>query len=378
VSGAHAVLAPSSAARWVKCAGSVTLSILYPEGDDTPEAMEGTAAHWAFAEMLEGRLIDVGLVAPNGVVLTEEMIEGAEMYVDDIETTLGKPWMKYLQVEQRVDIPSVHAANWGTPDTYLFAHNPTTGAATLYLWDYKFGHGYVDVFENWQLIDYAAGVLDSLQIDGHADQYLDIVMRVVQPRSYHRDGPVREWRVKAADLRPYFNKLRAAAEAAMLPEAPCVVNPECKHCSARHVCEAFTGAAYRAADLATRSVPLELSPAAMGLELRMLKAAQATLDARITGLEQAAFSRLTRGERIPFFALEATVGRQVWSKPLPEVFALGAMFGKDLAKPAAITPKQAEKAGIDPALVALYSMTPAGSLKLVPDDGTTARKVFGK
>lgn len=377
MTAAHSVLAPSSAARWVACPGSVPLSLLYPEAEDSPEAREGTAAHWAFGELLAGRAIDVGLIAPNGVVLNDEMIEGAEMYVDDVLGVFGSSG-DTLRVEERVDMPSVHPQNWGTPDTWAPLHDATSGKLTIYLWDYKFGHEYVDVFENWQLIDYAAGILDKLNIDGHADQFVSFVMRVVQPRSYHRDGPVREWRIGAADLRPYFNKLRNAAELAMRPDAPCTPNPECKHCPARHACEAFTGAAYAAADLSSRSVPLELSAAAMGLELRTLKRAQAMLDARVTGLEQAAFARLTRGERIPFFALESSPGRTVWAKPIEEVIALGQMFGKDLSKPMAITPKQAEKAGVDPALVALYSTAPNGALKLVADDGAKARKVFAK
>jgi hypothetical protein len=80
----HALLAPSSAARWIACAGSVMMEVLYPETVEHAAAAEGTASHWAASEMLAGRVVAEGQVAPNGVVLSDEMIECAEVYVDNV------------------------------------------------------------------------------------------------------------------------------------------------------------------------------------------------------------------------------------------------------------------------------------------------------
>lgn len=372
MSGKHAFLPPSGAGAWQVCAMWPTMTALYPEAEDKPEAMEGDAAHWACAQTLAGVLIDVGLIAPNGVTLTDEMIEGAELYFDAVQPSGDE------RVEQHVTMPSIHAQNDGTPDAWAFAHDPTTGIATLFIWDYKFGHDFVEVFENWQLIDYAAGILDQLGIDGAADQHIKVRMTIVQPRSYHRDGPVRSWSVMASDLRPYFNKLRAAAEAATSAQPVATVDPvrACKHCPGRHACEAFQRAAYTGMDVAIASAPLELSAHALGLELRMIQHYVKVLTARATGLEEQALATIRRGQSVPFFGVEQSTGREAWTRPIEEVIALGDMMGVKLARPDVLTPKQAIKAGLPAEIVAPYADTPRGAMKLVPDNGTQARRIF--
>jgi hypothetical protein len=125
-----------------------------------------------------------------------------------------------------------------------------------------------------------------------------------------------------------------------------------------------------------RSVPLDLTPAATGLELAMLKRAQAALDGRISGLESSIEAQLRQGQRVPGWCFEPTEGRTVWNKSAKEVGALGDMYGLALRKEAVITPKQAEKAGIPADMVATYSFTPPGAQKLVPETSTQLRKIF--
>lgn len=376
MSGEHAFLPPSSAAIWVKCAAAPTMWRRYPEPEDSIEAREGTAAHWAFEQLFAGQLIDVGLVAPNGVVLTEEMIEGAELYVDTVHAGLAgyaEDEPPALHIEKRVNMPNVHANNWGTPDTFAWSAE----SKCLYLWDYKFGHEYVDEFENWQLIDYAAGILDAIGVDGLADQQTRVIMTIVQPRCFHRAGPVRSLVVRASELRGPINILRMAAEAASGPNPNATVNPKCKHCSGRHACEAYQRTALQAADLSMRSVPLDLTPEATGLELTMLKRAQAALDGRISGLEESVSAMLRiNGARIPGWAIEQTEGRTAWSVPAQEVALLGDMYQIQLRKDAVLPPKQAEKAGIPAEVIDVYSFNPPGAAKLVPESTTTLRKIF--
>lgn len=379
---AHAALMPSAAGRWVRCPGSVAMEQRYPDDVESVKAREGTAAHWACAELLAGQAIAVGQVAPNGVVLDDEMIDGAQLYFDALMTARG-PNVDMLavgvggtiHVEQRIDIPYVHAQNWGTPDAWFY----DKAAGVLYVCDYKFGHGFVEVFENWQLIDYACGILDALGIDGAADQHIDVVMTIVQPRSYHKDGPVRTWRVKACDLRPYFNRLQVAAAAALEPGAPCRISAECKHCNARHACEALQRAALDAVDLSTTSSPVELPPDALGQELRTLQRAAALLAARISGMEEVALSTIRRGALVPGFKIEHGKGRKRWNKPVEQVVVMAKLMNVDVAKSLeAITPAQAIKAGLPADLVDMFSETPTGAAKIVADDGTLARRVFGK
>ena len=56
---------------------------------------------------------------------------------------------------------------------------------------------------------------------------------------------------------------------------------------------------------------------------------------------------------------------------------MGQLMGADLSKPGVVTPKQALKLGIDEAVIKAYSLTPLGSVKLVPDTAADARRVFG-
>lgn len=377
VTDAHSPLAPSSAYRWVFCEGSVALEAAYPETEEDESAAEGTAAHHAGAEMLLGR--EPGTVAPNGVVLTEEMLDGAQMWVDDVRS-IGAP-VSELQVEQRVYMPRIHAQAYGTPDTWLFV--PTTG--TVYVWDFKFGHGVVEHFENWQLIAYVCGILDLLGIDGRNDEHIWCDLRVVQPRTYHREGRVRSWRVRASDLRGYFNRLNLAAHAAMRPGAATRTGSYCLHCNAAANCETLRKAVTHAADWLGGSSAEELPACAAGEEMELLEHLATLVKARRTARTADLSARLRRGEGVPGWCLENTTGAKAWKPEDKEkVIALGPLLGLDLAKePAPITPTQAlalaKKSGVDASVISDYVYNPSTGQKLARDTHllNRARAGFG-
>lgn len=376
---AHAFLAPSSAFRWVRCALSAALEAAYPEVEASPSSLEGTAAHWAVQMLLQGTPAAVGTQAPNGVAVTQEMLEAAELVRDDIAATLGPDWAKYLVIERPVQIPRVHPTlNWGTPD-YRAWGRLNNGRLCLYVWDFKFGHGVVEAFENWQMTDYTAGLLDEAGVDGIQDQETVVEMIVIQPRAFHRQGPVRRWRVQASDLRAHVNILANAARVATAPNPPATPTPEgCENCTGRHACEALQRAAYAVADKGGQYGALDLPPHALGLELRALKRAQALLDARVTGLEAQVVATIKRGALVPFWMMESVPGRLAWTRPAAEVFALGDMLGIDLRKAAEpITPTQAKAAAKGmAALFDAYADRPPGAAKLMADDGSKARLTF--
>lgn len=375
MSGAHSILAPSSSARRIQCTASTRLEAQFPEAESTPEAADGEAAHWAASEQLSGRLVDVGVIAPNGVVLTREMVEGADLYYDDVVKTLKPYGMTPLQgaVEQRLDIHRVHPQSFGTPDFYAWAP-----PLHLFLYDFKFGHRFVEVFQNAQLVEYAAGILAPVLLRAD-DREVTVTFKIVQPRSYHRDGPVRSWTCKASDLRGLINIASNSAQEALSDNARQRVGPECRDCRARHACVTLQRAAMRELDEAGREQPLELPPAALGLELALLHQGIERLKARASGLEEQALSTIKRGGQVPGWSVEIGSGRQRWAKPAAEVLQLGRMLGLDLAKPAeAITPKQAVKAGLPAEMLAVFAETPKGAVELVRDDGSQARKVFGR
>lgn len=360
MSSGHSRLAPSSAARWVKCPGSVPLSEQYPD-ESGDAAVEGEAAHWLAGQWLLRGVAPTDTVAPNGVVIDAEMREYVEGYVQFIRTEAGPNLT--LAIEERIEVPAVHPECYGTPDATW------TTNRVLHLADFKYGHGYVDAFENWQMLAYAARDLPD-------DWVVSIV--IYQPRSYHRDGPVRRWRVLAGDLEGYVRSLRASAHEALGNNPATVVGPHCKHCPARHACKALQASALDAVESLSDATPVELPPAALSYELKLLRRASDDISARLAGLEAQAMSAIQGGALVPGWAIEHTAGREEWTVPPAQVFSLGVIAGVSLAKdPQPITPAQARKAGIDASMVAQFCQRKPGAAKLVPLDVNAARKAFG-
>lgn len=371
-------LRPSAAHRWVNCYGSVALEALYPQ-DESESAREGTAAHHVGAEMLVGRFVDEDTAAPNGVVVTEEMIDGAALLA---ETALSLIPANLMNIEFPVAMPGIHPDNGGTPDIWGMGFETWV----LHVIDYKFGHEFVDAFENWQCIDYVHGVVEHLAVEWgrswfEIEQSLTVQITVVQPRSYHADGPVRSWRVKLSDLRGHFNILKHAAERATQPNAETRTGPWCDHCEARAHCPALQSTAYRITDGAGTATPFDLTPYQVGRELTWLKAAAKLLDARIDGLEEEAKAMVGRGNNVHGWRYEHAFANLTWSASPEEVAALGEMLGVEVFKaPALRTPTQVKndikRKKVDEAVINEYSYRPRKAAALIPFDERATRKIF--
>lgn len=371
------VLRPSSAPRWVPCVGSWQMEANYPEDMDSEEQREGTAGHHYATEGVLGRVVTVGSLAPNGYPITPEMVTGGNRYIRDVLDTVATMGPETLmRVETKVFPHTlVHPRNEGTPDT--FAINLMRSTAVL--WDYKFGHGYVDPFQNWQLVDYWAGIFEGLSLTRADTVNLQCSSRVIQPRNYSVEGPVRRWDCPASDIWDLIEGvLRPAAHAALGPNPPTMTGPHCKDCRARHACPTLMRVAASCMDLAGQSVPLELPGDALGEELQRLVLAEARLKARRVGLEEDAAARIRRGQPVAHWQMGRSDTREAWTATPEQVFALGNAYGVELRNNKPVTPAQARDLGVDDTVIRAYSTKPAGSLKLVPLDNKAAAKAFGK
>lgn len=372
MSKAHARLAPSSAAATVQCPGSVVMRERYPDPGDTEAAREGEAAHWVVEQMIEGVILPVGTPAPNSVIVTPEMLGGGRMMVQDMQDQLGEQWREMVRVEQTLPPdPGLSPHCFGTPDAVAIR------GRMIYIWDYKFGFGPVPVRDNWQLITYLMLLVYHAGIKNDLDY--TVRFAIAQPRDYLSGvHGVKSLHVPLGHLRAEFNVLRGAFAEALGPNPRLRVGPECKNCSARARCPELLRAGLREADWGMGAVPHDLTPAAMGLELRMLDRAIATLEARRNGLVAQAERLIMSGAQVPGYALSRSEGRTVWSKDAPVVINTGKMLGFDLAKPAeAITPKQALALGVPETLVRQWSEMRPGAAKLVPEAADAAAKAFG-
>lgn len=346
-----------------------TMNATYPQEEDET-TREGVAAHWVLfeQELKAGVEVREDSVAPNNVVVDEEMLEGVDVALRAIEPVQHQE----LHVERTLVNKAIHdSQNWGTPDLWTFAF------PFLDVYDFKYGHLYVDEYENWQLINYVGLILQELGVNGAQDQTITVRMHVIQPRAYSARGSVRTWTMKASDLRGHINILRNAAEDALVnPIAR--TGPHCEFCPGRHACQMLQVSAQSAIERSGQVMPMELPPQAVGIELRMLKRAFKKLEARITGMEAQALGLIKSGVRVPHFMAESEPGRERWTRPPEEIAEMGKLFSVDLQKRAVVTPNQARKMGVLADVVDAYAERPHSAVRLKLDDGSKAAKVFGK
>jgi len=365
----HSFFPPSGASAWSACALWPSMNALFPQ-DDSPESIEGTAAHWVSTELVAlGVLHAEGTVAPNGSIVTGEMVECAEMVREVVRRRMAG--MK-LNIETAIAITRIHPECFGTPDIWA-----RSGASRhIEIVDIKFGHGFVDEWFNLQGLLYLAGILErEFNVDSFPND-ITVSFTIVQPRCFHRGEPVRTHNFTVKEIVPYMLKLRDAAAAAKLPNPVATTNPECEHCPGRHACSALQKAAYHDAEFADARHPYNITPQAAALELRMLERAYERLGARVDGLRELTLANLRRGESVPHYRLESGKGKAQWKVDDAQLITIGQLLGKDLSKRSVITPAQAKKIGIDDSVISAYSQIIPGSQKLVMQNNSELRKVF--
>lgn len=341
--------------------------------DDSPESLEGTAAHWVGWEMLAGRYVSEGLTTPEGSIVTGEMLDGAELLCDTISARMGHLAPNW-HVEERVSIPSIDAECFGTPDVWAFDFSDMH----LMIVDYKFGHRFVDEYFNEQGLLYTLGIIEKIraQLIG-SPEYLTVSFTIVQPRCYYQGQPVRTHTFRVSEIIEHERKLAVAALAARAPQPTATTNRACNDCPGRHSCSALQLAAYSDAEYSNDRQPFDLTPAAAALELRMLERSLERLEARVDGLRELTLANLKAGAQIAYYRIAEGKGRKQWNAPVNQVIAMGQMFGKNLAKTELITPAQAKKLGMDETMIDAFSFVPSGNLKLVAENSSDARRVFG-
>jgi len=370
---AHAELPPSGSAAWVKCSLWPEMNKLYPSVD-TEKSEEGTAAHWLLTvgRTRESLSPYLNTEAPNGVPITDAMIDGAVLFWETA-LRLGSADTNYV-VEQRLP-PSDYFGLlvWGTPDLFFW-----TDGVNLYVVDYKFGHGFVDAVECWQLIVYVCLLLDWYQVNGTQEQHLNVHMTIVQPRNYHRDGPVRTWTVKASDLRAQRNLIAAAAGDYETGVRRARTGDHCEYCPGASRCPTLQQVGYRAVDVSEYATPFQLPAGAAGFELRTLTAARDRLNARINGLRDEVLAQCERGVFDAGFVIERGEGRETWTVPHSNIVNLEKMFNVKLFNdPKPLTPRQARDLGIHKDFIQPMTRRGQGEPTLVPFSQSRAAKIFG-
>ena len=226
----HAILAPSSAERWLACPGSVLMEKGIVE-IESEYAKEGTMAHTVAAQYLEKGAADtLG-------DLDDEACDHILVYTNEIKK-LAKGHQ--LLVEQKLPIGHVtlEPDATGTGDAIIL-HND---GKTIEVNDLKFGMG-VRVYaeENPQMMLYALGALRQFDMFGNWEK---VVLRVHQPRLNHLDT----WECSVDYLKDFADKVSAAAKDIWaITNGGIELNPDlhlrpseeaCRWCKAKAACPA--------------------------------------------------------------------------------------------------------------------------------------------
>lgn len=351
----HALLAPSSADVWSMCPGSVTLVSMVPETDKwKSEADEGTAAHWVCEQVLlecvENGYWDqnqvkeyLGWTAPNGIVVTKDMIEGAMMYMGEVDKVAASSMYMNMGVERKVQT-HIHPECAGTPDSDLIEE--TDKGRTLHVFDYKFGHGDVPAFRNKQLTCYLDGILWELGADDLSIADLTIHFHIIQPRCFTENGPVKEWVFPATSsiLDELIRELTAAADEAMSPGAETKSGNHCRYCPARHQCGSARLAALDGVRYQNTASPEVLSDQGISFEAMALDNAMRALKYRLEAIEDEIQSRVSSGKNIPHYSVVRGRGRRAWDVDMDTLKMVVDGIDVNLVKdPEPVTPAEAKR-----------------------------------
>lgn len=390
---AHSVIAPSSAGIWGKpngCTGYPLMAQMYPETESGQDAKEGNASHeiaaWLVDRLargfdgvggsLEKFIEDHGALSAEGVAFTQEMYDGARMYASACADLMRQTRVlggERMGIEGPIKAPAIHEESWGTCDFWLFDRD----SGVLYIYDYKFGRLLVEVFENWQLLNYFEGVATKLRAQGEDLSHVRVVFKIFQPRGFHPQGPVREWSVAADYVRAHVNILEHNAHKALGPDAELRTGKHCRYCEANHACPAALEAGVGLYEAVAQPMPQEMNLTQTGFQLQLVQRAMEQLGFLETAYKAQIDGAARRGEPTPGWRLDSKLGREVWNVPAEQVIQTLKLIDIDVAKPLdAITPNQAREKGVSADIVEQFSERKPAGLNLVPDTDNKAKKVF--
>ena len=297
----HALLGPSSSARWLACPPSARLTEFMPN-ETSVYAEEGTKAHYLCEQVVRRSLPGWAGLPPaamddlmGGDAYDAEMKEAAKLYAEFIHNIYDSfPHTPTVCVEQHVKMTYWVKECFGTCDCLLI------GDGVLHVIDFKYGAGVpVSPEENTQMMLYALGAWDLFSA---TDDIQTVRMSIVQPRI---QSEPETWETSADDLIGWAeNTLRPAAKLAWAGKGE--LNPgekQCRWCRAKAQCRAWKDKYGPLADFMTQTPeardPRLLTDEEVG---EWLIAAQGIAD-YVKCLEEYAQKQLQQGHAVPGWKL---------------------------------------------------------------------------
>lgn len=299
----HALLAPSSSARWMACPASARLEADEPNRD-TVFTREGTAAH-SFAEHCLNwlRETDAESVGECPERLKAALKEKCEREGYDWREMASAVWDNYVRLvyedflAARVADPDavllverMYSLREYVPESFGSSDAVIISGDTLSVYDLKYGKGVkVSAVGNTQMRLYALG---AYLAQGELYEIGTLRATIIQPRLGWTSTDV----IEAGDLLAWAEKeLKPKAALAYQGDGPAVPGTHCKFCKVAHKCKALADFATRCADYDAEMLDNE----GIAECLRKAPVVRTWLDA----VEGHALEAALNGERFPGFKL---------------------------------------------------------------------------
>ena len=348
----HALLSPSSSARWINCPPSARLAEQFPDTGGT-DANKGTLAHTIaelkarkyFLEPMSSRTYNSRLKKLREDPLYEKDMDAAtDMYLDYLKSLamgFGKD-APFVALENRVSYQKYALEGFGRADCIMI------GSGRLCVCDYKNGSGVpVDAEHNSQMMLYALGALETYNMI-YGDSIQDIHLAIIQPNA----GGVKEWGLTRKELEEWGETVvKPAAALAWEGKGDFCPGPWCEKsfCPAKGQCTARARKLLedKPPDKIMLNAPVLPDTALLNeAELGSLLTWGKQLEAFLKNLKDCAEKLLLSGTSVPGWKLVAGRASRVWAGGHDAAFAQLKERGVDEAllwERTAVTPPALEK-----------------------------------
>lgn len=355
-------------------------------------AREGTAGHAVASMCLESGQDAIEYVGRTveGVEIEEDVSEAVQVYLDTIRGDLAK-FGGHLLIEQKFHLEHLHPDFWGTADAVLIGNDEVN--PTLRVYDLKLGAGKIvevvnkDGSPNIQASYYALGAVQKLP-KGVFVKNVELI--IVQPRAWHKDGPVRRHTVTLAELNAVGAVLVDAANKCDGPNPVYVVGDHCGFCAGAPTCKALRDFAMTTAQLdfddETGIVPTRLGDQTLNpytmtdAQLSHCLDAADVIDAWVSVVRSHAKFLADGGHGVIGWKLVDRQARRKWLDETAAAAALSLEYGLDesaIFKQKLLSPAQVEKQlpkSERAAIAVLYDKASSGTVLVRADNPRTEAK----
>lgn len=221
----HALLSPSSAARWLACPASAHLNALLPE-QSSEAADRGTVMHGVAEQYLRKNLLNDTAAVPCFDALTDKEVQLVTAYVAEVTRRFLEKTNPRLFIESKFDMSRWCPSCFGTGDAVIIADG------IIEVIDFKSGTGVrVEVDGNPQLRLYALGAYDAF---GALYKANTIRTTIVQPGLDH----IQSCDIDIEELLAWGDFVKKAANDAFNGKKAYHIGSHCRFCKAIPVCPA--------------------------------------------------------------------------------------------------------------------------------------------